>query len=169
MFTILTVRFNNETWDASKRYRESRNFACIYAPPTRIGESVELNSPAFVIEMNNSTNQIMGIGLINNKLVTDKVYKVQEDTNCNRYIYIGEYHLSRETLNEYNTDLVNALDIILFKGYTHSKRGGGLTKIPERVLKFDICKDMDIKNTIKQIFLEHYNSHLEKNMDDKIK
>ena len=170
MITILTVRFNNETWDASKRYRESRNFACIYAPPTRIGESVGLNTPAFVIEMNNSTNQIMGIGLINNKLVTDRVYKVQEDTNCNRYIYIGKYHISREVLIVYNAPLVNALDIILFKGYTHSKRGGGLSKIPEKVLKFDICKDLDIKNTIKNLFLVHFlekaDKHLDKNLDE---
>jgi len=106
--------------------------------------------------MNNSINQIMGIGLIKNKLVTDKVYKVQEDTNCNRYIYIGEYHISREILDEYDPFLVYILDEILFKGYTHSKRGSGLTKIPEKVLKLDICEDIDIKKKIKNIFVHHF-------------
>jgi hypothetical protein len=156
MFTIVTGRYNNETWEASVRYREKKKFACIYAPPYKLAETIDVNSPVFVIEMNNSTNQIMGIGLIKNKLVTDKVYKVQEDTNCNRYIYIGEYHISREVLDGYNQLLVYILDEILFKGYTHSKRGSGLTKIPEKVLKLDICEGIDIKKEIKNIFVYHF-------------
>lgn len=156
MFTIVTVRFNNHTWTENIIYRERRNLKCIYAPPIRLTGSIDLNSSVFVIEMNNSANKIMGIGLIKNKLVTDRAYKVYEDTNCNRYVYIGEYHISREILNEYDTHLVNVLDKILFKGYTHSKRGLGLTKIPEKVLTMDISKDIDIKNKIKNIFLEHY-------------
>jgi hypothetical protein len=156
MFTIVTGRYNNETWEASKSYRDRKNIACIYAPPCRLAENIDLNSPVFVIEMNNSTNQILGIGLIKNKLVTDKIYRVQRDSNYNRYIYIGEYHISREILDEYNSELVYILDEILFKGYTHSKRGSGLTKIPEKVLKLDICESIDIKKEIKNIFIYHF-------------
>ena len=156
MLTVVTGRYNDETWEATTRYRERKNLACIYAPPHRLAETIDLNSPVFVIEMNNSKNQIMGIGLIKNKLVTDKVYKVQEDSNCNRYIYIGEYHISREILDDYNPQLVYVLDEILFKGYTHSKRGSGLTRIPEKVLKLDICENMDIKKEIKNIFIYHF-------------
>jgi hypothetical protein len=90
--------------------------------------------------MNNNTNQIMGIGLIRNKLATDRVYIVQKDTNCNRYIYIGKYHMSRELLLEYVPHLVDVLNRMLFKGKTHSKRGFGLTKIPEKVLQLDMYK-----------------------------
>lgn len=160
MFTVVTGRYNNETWEASKRYRDKHKFACIYAPPYRLAETIDLNSPVFVIEMNNSTNQIVGIGLIKNKLVTDKTYKVQEDSNCNRYIYIGKYHISREILDYYNPLLVYVLDEILFKGYTHSKRGSGLTKIPEKVLKLEICENMDIKKEIKHIFIYHYKNEI---------
>lgn len=156
MFTIVTGRYNDETWQASVRYREKKSFACIYAPPYKLAETIDINSPVFVIEMNNSINQIMGIGLIKNKLVTDKVYKVQQDSNCNRYIYIGEYHISREVLDDYNPFLVYVLDEILFKGYTHSKRGSGLTKIPEKVLKLDICEGIDIKKEIKELFVCHF-------------
>ena len=156
MFTIVTGRYNNETWEASLRYRERKKFSCIYAPPYRLAETIDINSPVFVIEMNNSTNQIMGIGLIKNKLITDKVYKVQEDSNCNRYIYIGDYHISREVLDNYNPFLVYVLDEILFKGYTHSKRGSGLTKIPEKVLKLDVCEGINIKKEIKDIFIYHF-------------
>ena len=156
MFTVVTGRYNNETWEASVNYRLKRKFSCIYAPPFKLADSIHVNSPVFVIEMNNSTNQIMGIGLIKNKLVTDRVYKVQSDSNCNRFIYIGDYHISREVLDQYNPFLVYVLDEILFKGYTHSKRGSGLTKIPEKVLKLDICEGLDIKKEIKNIFVCHF-------------
>jgi hypothetical protein len=160
MFTVVTGRYDNDTWNASLQYRAKKNFACIYAPPCRLSPLIDLNSPVFVVEMNNSTNQIMGIGLINNKLVTDKVYKVQADSNCNRYIYIGEYHISRELLDTYNPFLVYVLDEILFKGYTHSKRGTGLTKIPEKVLKFDVCEGLDIKTEIRNIFIHHFKNKI---------
>jgi hypothetical protein len=156
MFTVVTGRYNNETWDATVNYRTKKKFACIYAPPCRLSPLIDLNSPVFVIEMNNSTNQIMGIGLIKNKLVTDKVYKVQADSNCNRYIYIGDYHIPREVLDDYNPFLVYVLDEILFTGYTHSKRGTGLTKIPEKVLKFDVCEGLDVKKEIRNIFVHHF-------------
>jgi hypothetical protein len=160
MFTVVTGRYNDETWEASVQYRNRKKFACIYAPPCRLSPQIDLNSPVFVIEMNNSKNQIMGIGLIKNKLVTDKVYKVQADSNCNRYIYIGEHHISRELLDHYNSFLVYVLDEILFRGYTHSKRGTGLTKIPEKVLKLDICEGLDIKKEIRNVFIHHYRDKL---------
>lgn len=160
MFTIVTGRYNNETWDATQQYREKKGLKCIYAPPCKLSPTIDLNSVVFVIEMNNQINQIMGIGLIKNKLITDKVYKVQKDTNCNRYIYIGEYHISREVLEDYNAELVYVLDQILFKGYTHSKRGSGLTKIPEKVLKLEVCEDIDIKKEIKNVFIYHYRDQI---------
>ena len=163
MFTIVTVRFNNETWTANTRYRERKKFACIYAAQSKLAETIDYNSPVFVIEMNNSTNQIMGIGLIKNKILMGKTHKVQDDSNCNRYNYLGEYHISREILDDYNPELVYVLDEVLFKGYTHSKRGSGLTKIPEKVLKLEICENMDIKKEIKDIFTYHFrNKILEK-------
>ena len=153
MFTVVTVRYNNETWELNKNYRDRRELPCIYASPSKLAENIDLNSPVFVIEMNNSINQIIGIGLIKNKLVTDRVYKVQDNSNYNRYIYTGDYHISREILDDYNSELVYILDEILFKGYTHSKRGSGLTKIPEKVLKSDVCENMNIKKEIKEIFI----------------
>jgi len=156
MFTVVTGRYNNETWDATIKYRTKKQFACIYAPPCRLSPLIDLDSPVFVIEMNNSTNEIMGIGLIKNKLVTDKVYKVHADSNYNRYIYIGEHHISKEVLNHHNAFLVYVLEEILFKGYTHSKRGTGLTKIPEKVLQLDICENVDIKKEIRNIFIHHF-------------
>ena len=160
MFTVVTGRYNNETWRATVNYRERKKIPCIYATPHKLAENINLNSPVFVIEMNNTTNQIMGIGLIKNKIVMDKTHKVQEDSNCNRYNYIGDYHISREILDDYNPELVYVLDEILFKGYTHSKRGSGMTKIPEKVLKLEVCENMDIKKEIKDIFVYHFKDRI---------
>jgi hypothetical protein len=166
MFTIVTVRFNNETWDANVRYRERKKFQCLYATPHKLSESIDINSPVFVIEMNNSINQIMGIGLIKNKIVMNKTYKIQEDSNYNRYSYVGNYHISREIIDDYNPELVYVLDEILFKGYTHSKRGSGMTKIPEKVLKLDICENMDIKKEIKNLFIYHFRDKILESKND---
>lgn len=160
MFTVVTVRYNNETWEANKNYRERKSISCIYASPCKIAENIDLNSPVFVIEMNNSINKITGIGLIKNKFVTDKVYKIQQDSNYNRYIYLGEYHISREIIDDYNPLLVYVLDEILFKGYTHSKRGSGITKIPEKVLKSELCDEIDIKKEIRNIFVHHFKDRI---------
>lgn len=155
-FTLATDRFNNDTWSESYAYRKKKGLACIYAPPCRISEAVDLDSPVFVIEMNNSINQIIGIGLIKNKIITDKVYRVQSDSNYNRYIYIGHHHITREEINNYNPELVFVLENILFKGYTHSKRGAGITRLPEKVLQLPICEHMDIKKEIRNIFVLHF-------------
>jgi hypothetical protein len=118
------------------------------------------NTPVFVIEMNNQKNQIEGIGLIKNKYETNKYYKVHTDGNNNRYTYIGNYFIDRETLDDYNAELVYVLDEILFKGKTHSKRGSGLTTIPEKVLKLEVCEDLNIKKEIKNIFIHHFRENI---------
>lgn len=156
MFTIVTSRFNNETLQLNYENRAKRGVPCIYASPHEMSPKIYLNSPVFVIEMNNSTNKIEGIGLIKNKPTTDKYYKIQENQCYNRYVYFGEYHVDRNSIELYNPYLVYVLDQILFKGYTHSKRGAGFTTIPEKVLTFDICKDIDIKKEIRNLFIYRF-------------
>ena len=153
MFTIVTIRFDNETLQLNYENRVNRGLPCIYASPHEMSPKIYLNSPVFVIEMNNSTNKIEGIGLIKNKPTTDKYYKIQQNQCYNRYVYFGEYHVDRTTIELYNPYLVYVLDQILFKGYTHSKRGAGFTTIPEKVLTFDICKDINIKKEIRNLFI----------------
>ena len=101
---------------------------------------------------------IEGIGLIKNKPETEKYYKVHSDGNTNRYIYIGNYFINRKTIEDFNPQLVQILEQVLFKGKTHSKRGSGLTIIPEKVLKLDVCKDINIKKDIKDIFINTFSS-----------
>ena len=160
MFTIVTTRFNNDTLETNYSYRRKYGYACMYCCPSELSPKISYNTPLFVIEMNNQKNQIEGIGLIKNKYETNKYYKVHTDGNTNRYTYIGKYFIDRETLDDYNSELVYVLDEILFKGYTHSKRGSGLTTIPEKVLKLEVCEGINIKKDIKDIFVYHFREKL---------
>jgi len=165
MFTVVTNRYNKETWQTSYENRIRRNIPCIYCSPLELSPHIYYNTPVFVIEMNNSTNKIEGIGLIKNKYVSDKYYNIHNDGNYNRYIYIGNYHMSRNTIEDHCPDLVYILDQILFKGYTHSKRGSGMSRIPEKVLKLDICQGIDIKREIKNIFIHHFRENDSRNLE----
>lgn len=158
MFSVVTGRFNSETVIPNYEYRKKHNLKCIYCCPSRLSPKIPHESLVFVIEMNNTTNMIEGIGLIKNKFDLTKYYKVHSDPNSNRYIYIGNYFMERKIIYDINSQLVDILEQILFKGKTHSKRGSGLTTIPEKVLKLDICKDINIKNEIKQLFIRCFSS-----------
>ena len=162
MISIVTTRFNNETLETNYAYRKKKEFKCMYCSPTEITSKIPYNEPVFVIEMNNETNEIAGIGLIKNSIVKNKYFKVHKDANTNRYTYVGKHFLDREKINEVNTLLVYILETILFKGKTHSKRGAGLTLIPQKVLELDICKRMDIKKEIKNIFVHYFREKVNK-------
>jgi hypothetical protein len=156
MFTVVTGRFNNETLNANYIYRRKKNLSCIYCVPMELSPKIYYDTPVFVIEMNNSSNRIEGIGLIKNKPSSNRYYKVHEDGNTNRFIYIGDYFIERDTIINANPFIVDVLDEILFKGKTHSKRGSGLSIIPEKILKFDICNGRDIKKEIKELFIYNF-------------
>jgi hypothetical protein len=165
MYSVVTGRFNNETLEANYLYRLKRNYQCIYCVPMELSPKISYDSPVFVIEMNNSTNKIEGIGLIKNKPEVDRYYKVHTEGNTNRYIYIGNYFIDKATIERMNPLLITVLEEILFKGKTHSKRGSGLTLLPEKILKFEICKDVDIKKDIRDLFIIHFRKNT---INDKI-
>lgn len=133
---IITSRFNNSTWSENCIFRERHNYkGCIYGSPQQITEKIPQHSLIFVIEMNNSTNKIEGIGLIRNVTRHDKKLGVYEAGNYNRYTYIGKYRVDRSTLEQTNPQILQIIEQILFKGKTHLKRGGGFTRIPEKLYK----------------------------------
>ena len=169
MYSVVTTRFNNDTLDANYMYRLRHRLTCLYCCPGELSPKILYDMPVFVIEMNNSTNKIEGIGLIKNKPETTRYYKVHQDGNTNRYIYVGNYFLDGKTIQEYDNHLVSILEEILFKGYTHSKRGQGLTLIPEKVLKYDICKGKDIKKEIKDMFIYHFREKFRRDNNTKNK
>ncbi len=157
MLTIVTSRFTNESIRERAEYiAKNAMVGCIYGSPQQITHRILPESTVFVVEMNNSTNQITGVGLIRNRPIYDRYYKIYSNGNYNRYVYKSEYHLDRDTLQQYNPTLVNALDYVLFKEKTHLKRGTGFVTIPVKLLKHEKCEDLDIKNEIRSAFISKF-------------
>ncbi len=115
-----------------------------------------------MIEMNNEQNQIAGFGMLINKRKMERDRNIiYEDRNYNRYVYKGDIRADREWLLSTNQSLIEKLEILIFKGKDHIKRGVGFTSIPKKKLPFfeteshgqqlqDIIHKMIIVNKEKQ-------------------
>ena len=153
-YTLVSNRFTEETWSENYDYKKRHAIeGCIYGSPQHLSPRIQTNALLQVIEMNNSTNKILGIGIIRNTIQYDKHYGIYKTGNYNRYVFKGNYHLDRSEMPE---QLVVALDQILFKGKTHMKRGSGMTIIPERLLRHPVVGEMDVRKEIKHAFLKKY-------------
>lgn len=156
MIKIVSTRFNDITWQENLDFRIKHSIECIYGTPLEMSPHICLDSNVFVVEMNNSKNKIEGIGLIRNKIHVDKYYKIYHEGNYNRYIYKGNYYLSREKLLTLDENLVRIFDYILFKEKTHLKRGSGFTNIPEKLLIHSICENINIKRNMRELFINNF-------------
>lgn len=162
MFHLVSTRFTNDTWNTNQSYREKyKHPGCIYGSPQEMSPKIFIDSIVFVVEMNNSKNQIEGIGLVKNRNQSDKYYKIYGDGNYNRYIYKSQYRLDREYIIRNNELLVKILEHILFKGYTHLKRGSGFTTISEKLLNQPLCKQLNIKEEIRKLFVTYYSDKMD--------
>jgi len=128
----------------------------MYCSPAPLTCKLAINDPLFIIEMNNSTNKILGIGYIHNNYETSRYYKVYDDTNYNRYVYKGSFRIDRSIIERENSRLLDILDFILFKEKTHLKRGKGITLFPEKLKKHDICKDIDLYKEVQGLFRQSF-------------
>ena len=127
---IGVARFDNTTWLENKTHREASKYPCIYGFDKQISETVSYGRSVFVIEMNNSTNEIMGIGKIKNILKEENRRRIYSNENYNRYVYPGSFRKDRSQF--LNSELIEELEKILFKCARHFKRGHGLTVIPHQ-------------------------------------
>lgn len=153
---FLATHFNNKTWEENQKFIEKQktkqnlyDINCVYGTPYPIKNSIKLNSWILMCEMNNETDKIMGIGLLKNNNIF-KRYGIYDEGNYNRYIYTGKYHLTREILESYDKELIERLDILLFKGKSHSKRGIGFSLVSTKKIT------EEIKLKIKNMFITHY-------------
>ena len=131
-FYIGTTRFTNDTYKENSEWRERFEWkGCIYGCNKKMPLTVPHLSLVYVIEMNNDTNKIMGIGLVRNYINLKYevcIYKRRwKGNNYNRYIYNSAHRKDR---SEINKKLLCALELIVFKGYGHFKRHQGITTIP---------------------------------------
>jgi len=162
---LLTSRFNNETWNENEQYRlKHHNIGCIYCAPEKISQSIPLETIIFILEMNNDTNKIIGIGMIRNHSICDK-YHVYTEGNYNRYVYVGKNRISRDEMNEEEEEIMKLFDILCFKGNRHMKRGQGLRSFPIDIL-YRCSKRLNLVNFISEMFKKRLIQKREKNINE---
>lgn len=151
MYYLATTRFNQDTLQQNMNWREKNNWeGCIYGTPMKISEKIPYGSTVFILEMNNDINKVVGIGVIKNNisktkdnLHTEKSFKIYKWGNYNRFIYKSKYRIDRNDLTRDEEKIVNILDVLLFKGSRHLKRGQGITSVPRWITHnkhFDFIK-----------------------------
>ena len=146
---IYVTRFNNVTFKENKEWLLKNNEnGCIYGTPVKLSTKLLPNSYIIVLEMNNSNNKIEGIGIIKNKLVYNKKYKIYSDNNYNRFIYKSNLYISRASFTSFEESIIKNLEKILFKSYYHCKRGQGIQSISNIIKENKIFNFTEFINNI---------------------
>ena len=132
MNLLAVTHFNNLTYSENERWRKNKEYdGCIYNSPVKINEHIPLYSSIYVIEMNNETNKIIGIGLIKNRIYPKRC-KIYSDNNYNRYTYLGKKWIDCSSIDN---KTLEHLEQRIFKGKNHLKRSQGIVLVPKDVEK----------------------------------
>ena len=148
---LLTSRFNNQTWTENQLYRKQHSqFGCIYCAPDPISQIIPHESILFILEMNNETDKIIGIGMVRNIPKFEKYY-VYENGNYNRYVYTGKIRIDRNEMTGDEEQIMQVFDILCFQGNRHMKRGQGIKSFPTDLL-YRCSKRIDLVHFISEMF-----------------
>ena len=136
----MITRFNNTTWNELCDYKKKNDIhGAFYGVPRRVAPTIPLKAQLIVLEMNNDTNTIMGVGLIKNFIKMDKVHPIYTWGNYHRFTYCGKRRIARCDFTREEQELIEKMEEKVFKGKGHLKRGQGIQKVPyERYTKSDL-------------------------------
>lgn len=166
MFYLACTRFNDITYEENIAYRNKTKETVIYGSTLKIRDSYPVGSLIFIAEMNNDKNRIEGIGLIRNLLVHDKRHKIYDNTEYNRYIYRGKYWLSREQIKEFDNEILEIFDTVLFKGKSHLKCRIGISVISKTLfIHWDYEYDI-LKHKVRDLFIHYFKDKLNNDLDE---
>ena len=167
MVFICTTRFNTETLqqNCAWRRRHQKLGECVYGSPIPMKHAVRENAWMIVLEMQNDANKIAGIGLVKNSPNLPNVSvpnpqnrgsngckkpSVYNCGNYNRFIYQGAYRIDLFSndfqLTREEELVIKMLELALFYGPNHSKRGKGICELPKHVASL-----YDFKECLKQL------------------
>jgi hypothetical protein len=135
---IGTSKFNTQTYKeniAWKQINDKMNYT-LTTLMIPICDRIPTNRGVFILEMNNETNQIVGIGIVKNFPVRSEEVgvKIYDNDYFNSYIYHGKYHISRkEILKRSDWKVLMYLENLVFKGSKHLKRTEGFSLKKKRI------------------------------------
>lgn len=130
---LALTHFDNKTYKENRDWCSKNNYeGCIYGTPIRISNSIDPDTKLYIFEMNNTTNQIMGIGIIVPANNTIRHAKIYSDQNYNRFIYNSKLRidLQKNFVPISMIKKITILETMLFHGSRHCKRGQGIQLLP---------------------------------------
>ena len=130
MHAVAVTRFNDRTWFENTRFRSSRGFAgCVYNSPVVIARSVLPDTMVYVLEMNNTSRRLLGIGCVANRVRPYRI-KVYDDPFYNQFAYTGPQRVDRSEMTEDELRVLAILEELVFYGNGHLQRGKGIQCLP---------------------------------------
>ena len=176
-FDIYTTRFNSFTYLENFRYKQNNDISgSIYSVTLKMPKNASNTKFLFVFEMNNTTNQIMGIGLIKNKLANKQNIQIYSNQSFNSYVYKSNFHIPLIDTENHNTYFKHIhkswIQFIqdefidkIFYGKSHLKRGGSFSRFHLKLIKkkhimFLLCLFIQINpNNFCDVVLANFNIH----------
>jgi hypothetical protein len=156
---IMTTRFSNATFKENIAFREKNpEVGCIYGVPVGIRSSIPYERILFILEMNNDTNCIEGIGMVRNRVSSKKHY-IYSNMNYNRFVYIGKHRIDKSEMTDKEKKVIKLLESFCFKGLLHMKRGHGITGYTTKIL-FHLHPIIDIIEFLREMFKEKINQKI---------
>tara|TARA_Y100000389_G_scaffold197561_1_gene232384 strand:+ start:3520 stop:3993 length:474 start_codon:yes stop_codon:yes gene_type:complete len=153
MLPLCVTRFTDETNKQRSQWKTDNKFiGTIYGTPVKINNTIVPEDTIIVLEMNNTTNKIEGIGVIKNKLYNKKC-KIYNDNNYNRYIYKSNYIFNIDQLDRNEIELLIKIENILFYGRSNYKRGQGIQRLPKTAQLIDGNKTEHLLNLMIKKYL----------------
>ncbi len=155
-YTLATTRFNNKTWEDNCNFRTSKKVQpcdAVYGSASPMSKEIPLEARVYVLEMNNETNKIMGIGMVYNSpsYRAENIY--EENNNYNRYLFKGNMRIdaTEADMTREELEIVRLLEHFCFKGCNHLKRGQGITMFPLKIL-YQLQHDLDLTEFVHGMF-----------------
>ena len=148
---VLTSRFTTSNWEQNKKFRQENNIKTIYGSPIQITDKIPYYKNCLVLEMNNDTNKLMGVGLISNYPHYNKyrIYKNRDD----RYIYKSNKHTPFNDVTPELALTIEVLEQLCFYGNQHLKRGSGLQRFPTKYL-YRLREHLNIVEILGKLFMD---------------
>ena len=132
MYFLACTRFTNNTYLENQTFRTLHGVTVVYGCSIAIRQTYS-NARMFVLEMNNDTNRIEGVGFIKATPYYRKSLHIHENTVFNQVAYVGFYWWSREHfLNSNHEPMLCELEKLLFTGKSHMKRHIGITVLTDK-------------------------------------
>jgi len=151
VYDIYTTRFTSDTYYQNMRFKQNIDWnGSLYSTML----TFPANTPdklLFILDMNNTTNKIVGIGLVQNKLAKDQDVNIYSNPAFNNYIYKSTYYISLtqnyshsdcdkhendgENESDWRKFIEDEFEAKLFYGKSHSKRGGSFMIFPKKFKK----------------------------------